>query len=615
MCGFIGFTGTQVAAEKERIIGPMMRRIIHRGPDMGGQYTDEKIALGFRRLSILDLSENGAQPMKNEDESLVLVFNGEIYNFPTLREELQAKGHVFHSATDSEVLLHGYEEYGEGLVAKLRGMFAFALWDKTKERLLVARDPFGIKPFYHCQLADGSWMFGSEIKSFLDHPDFEKRVNPNALRAYLSFQYPAGVDTFFEGVSSLPQGHFGIFENGHLRTECYFDAEFAADESLTFEQYVEEIDKAVHESVNAHRISDVKVGAFLSGGVDSSYITACLLPEHSFSVGFAEANFDESHHAVELSEHLGVHNVRKQLTPNECFAALSDIQYHMDQPQSNPSSVPLWFLAKLAAEKVTVVLSGEGADELFAGYELYADTPAMERFKKAPKGLRRALGGVAKNMPSIKGRNFLLKSAEKPEDWFIGQAVVFSEKEAQALLQPAYQGGASPRDLCRPFYRHSADWDEVSQKQYLDLHLWLPGDILLKADKMCMAHSLELRVPFLDKEVMALARRVPSRYRIKGRENKVVFRHAANRNLPNEWATRPKKGFPVPIRTWLRQKEYYEFARRYFESDFAAAFFHKEKLMQLLNEHYENRANRGRRIWTVLCFLVWYERFFILENS
>ncbi len=615
MCGFIGFTGNQTITEKEQILAPMMQRIVHRGPDMGGHYADDAVALGFRRLSILDLSENGAQPMKNEDENLILVFNGEIYNFPVLRKELQEKGHVFRSNTDSEVLLHAYEEYGEKLVTKLRGMFAFVLWDKTKQCLLAARDPFGIKPFYHCHLPDGSWMFGSEIKSFLDHPDFEKRVNANALRSYLSFQYPAGSDTFFEGVHCLPQGHYCLFENGTLRSECYFNTEFTPDASLTFEQYVDEIDKCIHESVQAHRISDVKVGAFLSGGVDSSYITACLKPQHSFSVGFSDANFDESHHAEMLSEHLGVHNVRQLLTPDECFDALSDIQYHMDQPQSNPSSVPLWFLAKLAAQKVTVVLSGEGADELFAGYELYADTPAMERFKKTPRGLRRMLGSIAKGMPPIKGRNFLLKSAEKPKDWFIGQAVVFSEREAQALLQPAYQNGPSPRQLCMPYYRQSAQWNEVSQKQYLDLHLWLPGDILLKADKMCMAHSLELRVPFLDKEVMALARRIPSQYCIQGHQNKLVFRHAANRNLPDEWATRPKKGFPVPIRNWLRQKEYYEFVRRYFESEFAAAFFHRDKLMQLLNEHYEKRANRGRRIWTVLCFLIWYERFFILDKT
>ena len=614
MCGFIGFTGALAPAEKEKILAPMMERIVHRGPDMGGAYADEQVALGFRRLSILDLSENGAQPMQSEDGQVVVVFNGEIYNFQALRADLEAKGHRFHCTADTEVLVHGYEEYGEDLVGMLRGMFAFVVWDKAAGSLLAARDPFGIKPFYHTVLPGGNWLFGSEIKSFLDHPDFVKELNEDALRPYLTFQYAAGTETFFKGVHCLPQGHYCVWKNGALRTECYYDALFATDDGPSFEDYVGEIDEAVHESVEAHRISDVPVGAFLSGGVDSSYITACLKPENSFSVGFADQNFDESGYAEELSGILGVENFRQLLTPEECFAAFSDIQYHMDQPQSNPSSVPLWFLAKLARQHVTVVLSGEGADELFAGYELYADTPAMEKYKKAPLGLRRMLGGIAKAMPRFKGRNFLMKSAARPEDWFIGQAEVFPEPEAVDILQPAYRGGPSPLEMARPFYEKVQGEDEVSKKQYLDMHLWLPGDILLKADKMCMAHSLELRVPFLDKEVMALAGRIPTRYRIQGSQNKVVFRHAANRTLPNEWATRPKKGFPVPIRHWLRQKKYYDIVRGYFESDDAALFFDQSKILRILEDHYQGRANLGRRIWTLFTFLVWYERFFILEK-
>ncbi len=614
MCGFIGFTGAMPPEEKEKLLQPMMQRIVHRGPDMGGSYTDERVALGFRRLSIIDLSENGAQPMQSEDGQVVVVFNGEIYNFQALRASLIEKGHQFCSGADTEVLVHGYEEYGEGLVAMLRGMFAFVIWDKAANSLLAARDPFGIKPFYYTTLPNGNWLFGSEIKSFLQHPSFVKEVNPDALRPYLTFQYAQPGSTFFKGVHCLPQGHYAVWKDGETRTECYYDALFAIDETPSFEEYVTEIDEAVHESVQAHRISDVPVGAFLSGGVDSSYITACLMPENTFSVGFADENFDESYLAEELSEKLGVKNYRKLITPKECFDAFSDIQYHMDQPQSNPSSVPLWFLAELAAKEVTVVLSGEGADELFAGYELYADTPAMEKYKRAPLGLRRMLGGIAKAMPNFKGRNFLLKSAARPEDWFIGQAVVFGEKEALDVLQPPYRCGPSPHSLTMPFYERVQNEDEVSKKQYLDMHLWLPGDILLKADKMCMAHSLELRVPFLDKEVMALAGRIPTRYRIRGAENKVVFRTAANRTLPDAWANRPKKGFPVPIRNWLRQKEYYDIVRGYFESDYAAQFFNAEKILELLNEHYEGKANRGRRIWTLFTFLVWYERFFILET-
>ncbi|MFV0412702.1 MAG: asparagine synthetase B family protein, partial [Oscillospiraceae bacterium] len=396
---------------------------------------------------------------------------------------------------------------------------------------------------------------------------------------------------------------------------CYWDVNFEEDGSLTRAQCVEEIDEAVHESVSAHRISDVEVGSFLSGGVDSSYITACLKPEDSFSVGFAQNKFNETDYAAELSEKIGVKNFRQLLTAEECFAAFPDIQYHMDQPQSNPSSVPLWFLAKLARQKVTVVLSGEGADEIFGGYELYADTPAMEKFKKLPLFLRRALGAAALALPPFKGRNFLLKCAEKPENWFIGQANVFPEKQAARMLKPAYKKGPTARQMAAPFYAKAAGKTELRKKQYVDMHLWLPGDILLKADKMCMAHSLELRVPFLDKQIMSMAQRIPARYCIQGTENKVVFREASGRTLPDEWANRPKKGFPVPIRYWLREEKYYTIVKEYFESPYAAEFFEQDEILKLLERHYTGKANNARKIWTVYTFLVWYKRFFIDETA
>lgn len=615
MCGFVGFTDAREEQEKTQILQRMMERIVHRGPDMGSHYVDSDIGLGFRRLSIIDLSPNGAQPMCNEDGTVWVVFNGEIYNFMQLREDLQARGHVFKSHADSEVLVHGYEEYGEAVVEKLRGMFAFAAWDTKTKTLLAARDPFGIKPFYYTRLANGGLLFGSEIKAFLEHPAFHKAVNKNMLRSYLSFQYPAGAETFFEGVYSLPQGHYCVYQNGRMRTVCYWDVDFEADESLGFEECVEKIDAAVHESVRAHQISDVAVGSFLSGGVDSSYITACLMPENTFSVGFEQQKFDETGEAAELSEKLGVKNYRKHITADECFAAFPDIQYHMDQPQANPSSVPLWFLAQMATQEVTVVLSGEGADEIFAGYELYADTPAMEKYKKWPRFIRRGLGAVATALPTFKGRNFLMKSAEKPENWFIGQADVFEEREAAAVLQPAYREGPTARQMAAPFYAKVADKAEVRKKQYVDMHLWLPGDILLKADKMCMAHSLELRVPYLDKVVMGMARRIPARYCIQGVENKMAFRHAANRTLPDEWANRPKKGFPVPIRYWLREKKYYDMVLAYFAAPWADEFFRREKILQLLDDHYQGKANNARKIWVVFTFLTWYKRFFVDETA
>ncbi len=612
MCGFIGFTDHP--GNEKAILEKMMRRIVHRGPDMGGTYTDEGVSLGFRRLSILDLSGAGAQPMASEDGGVVVVFNGEIYNFRALREELQARGHTFHCGADTEVLIHGYEEYGTKLVNRLRGMFAFVIWDKKNGRLFGARDIFGIKPFYYYPIPDGSGLlFGSEIKAFLEHPKFVRAVNENALRPYLTLQYSATEETFFKGVYKLPAAHAFVYENGKMKMDRYWDCRFEP-QAQTFEDCAARLDEVVHESVSAHRIADVKVGSFLSGGVDSSYIAAILMPDTTYSVGFDYNKFNETDYAAELSEKLGIQNRRKLITADECFAAFPDIQYHMDEPQSNPSSVPLWFLAKLAREEVTVVLSGEGADEIFAGYEWYADTPAMEKYKKLPLGLRRAAADAAKKLPYFKGKNFLIKSAERPEDYFYGQALVFPEDEADAILQPAYAHGPQAHALTAPVYARVQGQDEVTKKQYLDMNLWLPGDILLKADKMCMAHSLELRVPFLDKEVMAFAETIPTEYRIRGTEVKAVMRHAANKTLPDAWANRPKKGFPVPIRYWLREEKYYNLVKEYFAGDYAAAFFRPDALMKLLDDHYHGRANNQRKIWTIFTFLVWYKRFFIDEK-
>lgn len=615
MCGFVGFTaGT---GRDNEVLKQMMDRIIHRGPDMGGEYVNEEIAMGFRRLSILDLSEAGAQPMQSEDGRVIVTFNGEIYNFMQLRRELEAKGHTFHCGADTEVLVHGYEEWGEQLIDRLRGMFSFAIWDCEKHLLLCARDPFGIKPFYYFQPQGGGLIYGSEIKSFLNHPQFVRRVNRRALRAYLTMQYSAGEQSFFEGVYKLPPAHYMVYQSGRLTLRQYWDCRFAprADET-EFEVSSRRLDAVVRESVEAHRVADVTVGAFLSGGIDSSYITACLMPDHTFSVGFDYHRFNETNYAAELSQKLGIENHRRLISAEECFAAFSDIQYHMDEPQANPSSVPLYFLAQLAREFVTVVLSGEGADEIFAGYEWYADTPAMARFKqRVPLSVRRTLASAAKGLPYFKGKSFLMKCAERPEDWFYGQALIFEDREALRILKGEAREGKSAGELAAEIYRRVADADELTKKQYLDLHLWQPGDILLKADKMCMAHSLELRVPFLDSKVMEFAQGLPAAFRVQNTKTKAVLRRASERALPDEWANRQKKGFPVPIRYWLREERYYNLVKAYFTADYAQEFFHTDRLLRLLDDHYRGKALNQRKIWTVFAFLVWYERFFIKEHQ
>ncbi|MBQ3954603.1 MAG: asparagine synthase (glutamine-hydrolyzing) [Clostridia bacterium] len=611
MCGFAGFTG--IIDRRETVIRKMADRIIHRGPDsdgyhVGGGSDHDAIALGFRRLSIIDLAA-GSQPMYNEDGSVVIVYNGEVYNFMELRDELIAKGHVFRTRCDSEVILHGFEEWGEKTAEKLRGMFAFVVWDTKTNTLYGARDPFGIKPFYYTFTDRGHFIFGSEIKSFLEHPEFKPRVNENALRPYLTFQYSATEETFFKGVYKLPPAHWFTLKDGKLEKTRYWDIDFTKKTSLSYEEAAEQIDRRVHESVQAHRISDVKVGSFLSGGVDSSYITAVLMPNDTFSVGFNFEKFDETSEAKELSERLGVANFLKHITTDECFDAFPKIQYHMDEPQSNPSSVPLYFLAQLAREHVTVVLSGEGADEIYAGYEWYDLDPAMRRYRKLPGFLRRGAAGFAAKMPYFKGHDFLIKGAGIPENWFIGQALVFPEDEAVSILRDKYRKGPAVGDITGPIYEKTKGLSELEKKQYLDLNLWLPGDILLKADKMSMAHSLELRVPYLDKVVMREAEELPAGYKIDGHDTKAVLRTAANKTLPDAWAHRPKKGFPVPIRQWFMEDKYYGYAKEAFTSDAAAEYFDQTALIKLLDDHRSGAVRNQRKIWTAYTFLTWHKQF------
>lgn len=613
MCGFIGFTGMR--DDRREILNRMAERIIHRGPDSGGSFFGDDISLGFRRLSIIDLSDTASQPMYNEDESIVIVFNGEIYNFMSLRDDLISKGHVFRNRCDTEVLVHGYEEYGCDIVYKLRGMFAFAIWDSKKKMLFGARDFFGIKPFYYSKLKDGKFIFGSEIKSFLEHPDFVKEVNPDALKPYLTFQYSSMEETFFKGVYKLPPAHYFTYDGHNMTIKGFWDIDFSEKSSETFEECSDTIDAVVRESVKAHRISDVKVGSFLSGGVDSSYITAALMPDNTFSVGFDSTKFNETNEAAELSKLLKINNFKKIINPDECFEKFPEIQYHMDEPQSNPSSVPLYFLAQLASEHVTVVLSGEGADEIYAGYEWYDDTPAMKKYKKIPAPIRRFAASVAEKMPYFKGHDMIIRSSGQPENYFIGQAFVFGEKEAADILNEKYKHGPSPKEITAPIYKRAKNFTELDKKQYLDINLWMPGDILLKADKMSMAHSLELRVPFLDRVVMENAQSIKSEYKINGINTKYVMRHAANKTLPDEWANRTKLGFPVPIREWLRQDKYYNIVKSYFTSDYASEFFDTGKLMALLDDHKSEKANNGRKIWTSFTFLTWYKRYFIDERG
>lgn len=615
MCGFVGYIPGSEQHDDARIINAMMDTIIHRGPDSSGYHVADGCVLGFRRLSIIDLSTAGDQPLFDESGRYALVFNGEIYNHKDIRAELESKGYTFKSHTDSEVLVHGFAEWGEGILQKVRGMFAFAIWDDREKSLFLARDMFGIKPLYYGRTGkDGTFMFGSEIKAFLPHPEFVKELNENAVRPYLTFQYSVTNETFFKGVYKLEPGTWlRVFADGSMTRKRYWDFRFK-DSGESLDEYVEEIRAVLRDSVKVHRIADVPVGAFLSGGIDSSYITTLFDPENTFSVGFAdyEGIFNETDLGKRLSEIKGFTHHKRLIGANDFFGALPTIQYHMDEPQSNLSSVPLYFLAQLASEHVTVVLSGEGADELFGGYESYMLTPHQQAFDRiVPRSVRHGLSRMARRLPQNRATDFLIRSGQSPEEGFIGEASVFPEQEALTVLKPAFRNGPSVRELTAPVYRKTPNDDDVTKKMALDIRLWLPGDILLKADKMSCAHSLELRVPFLDKEVMHVAEGIPTRYRIKNGLSKYALRKAALSELPEEWAKRPKNGFPVPIRYWLKEDKYYNLVREIFSSEEAAVFFDRDRLIGYLDEHREGRAMRQRWIYTAMTLILWYREFFI----
>ena len=544
MCGFAGFTG--YLENGEEVLTNMMNKIIHRGPDSAGQHIDGKAYMGFRRLSIIDL-DNGSQPMYNEDRKIVITFNGEIYNHQDLRKDLIEKGHTFANNSDTEVLIHAYEEYGEDMLSKLRGMFA---------------------------------------------------------------QYSVLEETFFKGIYKLMPSHCLTFHNGELNIKRYWEPVFEADESVSLDDWVERIDNAMHDSVEHHKISDVEVGSFLSSGVDSSYVAATFNGDKTFTVGFDYEKYNEIDYAKALSEKIKIDNYSKLVSSEEYWAAIPKIQYHMDEPLADPAAIALYFVSQTASKHVKVALSGEGADEFFGGYNIYREPHDLAGFQKLPYVLRKGLASCASALPfRFKGKNFLIRASKPVEERFIGNAFMFNEKERSRVLKNP-TGKYNHTELTKPFYDKVKNQDDVTKMQYIDINFWLIGDILLKADKMSMAHSLEVRVPFLDREVFDVARHIPTKYKVNKQNTKYAMRMAAHRYLPDMVAEKKKLGFPVPIRIWLRDEKYYNVIKKAFHSEAANKYFNTDVLMQYLDEHKEGKADNSRKIWTVYMFLVWYEDFF-----
>lgn len=614
MCGFVGYVNAENDKEtNQKIIKAMADRIIHRGPDQDDYYVDSEVSLGFRRLSIIDL-DGGSQPITNEDGSRVIVFNGEIYNYQEIREELIEKGHIFKTKTDTEVILHGFEEYGKDILTRLRGMFAFVIWDKNTKKLFGARDIFGIKPFFY-YLNEGNFLFGSEIKSFLSNPLFKKEFNEERLPDYLCFEYIPTTETMFKNVYKLEPGSYFEYENGVFNTRRYFTPEYDIDDTKNIEYWENLIDETFKGSTVAHGIADVEVGCFLSSGVDSSYVVHEMAKRNkvkTFSVGYAEEKYSELDRAVKFAKHEDVPNFTKKITAEEYFSVAPMVQYYMDEPLPNPSALALYFLAKLASEQVKVVLSGEGADELFGGYHYYREPLDFEKYMKVPQGIRNALGNIAEKMPAFHGKRFLTRGRYPIEQRFIRCNYVYNHSELDKVLAKDIPS-KEPWTYTKQFFDEVEGEDDITKMQYADIRTWLVQDILVKADRMSMANSLELRVPFLDKEMLKVALQIPSKYRVNDETTKVALRGAAAKELPAETSSMRKTGFLTPLNDWLKRDEFYNLVKEKFESDEAAMFFNRDYIIKLLDDHKSGTAHNMKKIWSVYSFLLWYEKYFV-EN-
>lgn len=616
MCGFVGFIDENDQTYDHRAaIVAMADAIAHRGPDSEGYFEDGRAALGFRRLAIIDLA-GANQPLYNENRSLALVFNGEIYNYRELRRQLIAAGHAFSTQGDAEVVLHGFERWGAGVLDRLRGMFAFALYDTATGELFCARDAFGIKPLYYAAEGDRI-LFGSEIKGLLAHPHARRSLNERRLAHWLCMEYLPDEETLFEGVRKLPAGHWLRWRNGRAERGRWFVPRFAPDAGRSLEESAEAIEAALRESVAAHAIADVDVGCFLSAGVDSSLVAreaARIMEARTFTIGWGEGRFSELEAAATFARATGLPNEGRILDAEQFFASVPAVQYAMDEPLPNPSAVPLYHLCAMAAESVKVVLSGEGADELFGGYPYYQECLAFAPYMMVPAPARRALAAAARHLPEgTHGRRFLMRGAHPLPERYIRLEYNFPWAEALDLLAPELgarcAAAPTPWELAAPLFAEIKA-DEITAMQTADILTWMQQDILLKADKMSMASSLELRVPFLDREVFALASTLPASQRVGRRETKIALRAAAARTLPQATAAMPKQGFVTPLAQWLQEEPWHSQVREVLNSERARRFFRTDRLNALIDEHQRGPRSHMKKIWSAYCFLIWHEQYF-----
>lgn len=599
MCGIAGIINPK---EKDAIQN-MTEAIRHRGPDDVGFFIDEHLALGMRRLSIIDLAR-GKQPITSNGGRFTLIFNGEIYNYKEIKNEL--KGYQFRTDSDTEVILAGFEKWGEAVLPRLRGMFAFAIYDAVDKKVFLARDFFGIKPLYYWKEGDQIMAFSSEIKSFFALSKFKLEINDQAVFNYLSFQYNPLEETFFKNVFKLLPAHFMKIDvrTGETEVKKYWQFEFKQDNSLDEKETTAKILRVMEDSVTHHMIADVPVGSFLSGGIDSS-IVATLLQKTSgqkiktFTVGFE--SLSESKEALETAKALNSDHHEITIGVEEYFANLPKAVWHFDEPVADPSALGLYFLAREAAKRVKVVLSGEGSDELFGGYNIYLEPFARRWIAWIPNIILKFISNLSFD---FRGKNYATRASQKLEDWYIGNASIFGRTEIKSL----WKGEAEQEFSIEEIYREAVHYSDSTKMQYVDIHTWLVGDILAKADKMTMAHSLELRVPFLDIEVARLASSLPDRFKWKRGITKYLLREAFKRVLPESARQRRKLGFPTPVRDWFT-KERKDIYNTILNNPYIQTHMNIPFIENMINNHLSGQGDNSRKIYLLLMLAIWYNVF------
>jgi asparagine synthase (glutamine-hydrolysing) len=624
MCGIAGFVdlwGRKVRAmeDREEILARMCRIIRHRGPDDQGLMAKTGVALGMRRLAIIDLV-SGNQPMSGEDGSVTIVFNGEIYNFQDLKPRLERHGHIFHTHSDTEAIVHAYEEFGPQCLNYLRGMFAFAIWDDKARTLFIARDRAGKKPLYYTTTSNGTLVFGSELKALLEHPDVEREIDSRALDAYFTLGYVPDPLSIFCNIHKLPPGHYLNFTNGQVTVKQYWDFEFQPAESHNEADYLHELRVLLDESVRLRLISDVPLGAFLSGGIDSSTVVALMArhmgqPVKTFSIGFHEDSYNELKYARLTAQQFGTDHHEFFVTPDIC-AVVDELAWHFDEPFADSSAIPTYMVSKLARDHVTVVLSGDGGDELFAGYTRYAIERKRGGFDRLPRPLReRVMRPLSERLPHAAwGRNYLHNVSLDPVARYLDSVSVFTGLNRKSLYTSDFSGklgtGGYVGGMFSELVENVKNDDEVDRLLYLDSKTYLPGDILTKVDRMSMAVSLEARAPLLDHKLIEFVTRIPSALKLAGLETKHILKQAVKDLVPAEILHRPKQGFGVPIQEWINQQ-----LRARIRDTLSDArsrqrgYVNSHYVDVLLDEHERGRRDHSMGLWALLMLELWHRRF------